>query len=556
MFRLSIRTKLILVFSFLVLSFLAFNVVYFPRRVEAQFRKQAEMSARQVAETASNALSPALARGSSDEIAGILGGVKNLPAFSFSVVFDESGKQLDSTPSTPNWAKDLVKQQPVSFATTRPPPDSTLVAVAPIFGRESLADKAGTLVIGFSTDETQAAIQRNVQISVGVSILALVITSLVVYYLSNRYIAPIIQLTNAAQDVAQGKLEGIGPEVRTGDELEDLSHSFQVMTDKLRVSRDEIERQNRLLEYRVQERTRQLMETIWELEEIRANLEQLVQERTKGLEQSRAELKAWAETLEEKVREKTHELRELNENLLNSYQKLQQADRMKDEFLANMSHELRTPLNAIIGFSGMLLQEDSPIPQDARDDIHIIFQNGKSLLGLIDSILDLSKIEAGKMDLELQEVDPIGILAEVWAMGAGLLAQRPLQLRYDPPAWRAMVMGDPNRLRQVFVNLLGNAIKFTETGTVTLSASRRGESLEIAISDTGIGMSDDELSRLFRPFQQVDGSITRRFGGTGLGLALSQSFMGLMNGRIKVRSEKGKGSTFTVEMPLIKEALA
>ncbi len=554
MFRLSIRTKLILVFSFLVLSFLAFNVVYFPRRVEEQFRRQAELSARQVAETASNALSPALARGSPEEIASVLGGVKNLPAFSFSVVFNEEGRQLDSTPSTPNWARDLVKEQAVSFARTRP--DGVLVAVAPIFGRESLADKAGTLVIGFSTDETQREIQKNINISIGVSAMALAVTFLVVFYLSNRYIAPILQLTRAAQDVAQGRLEGVGPDVHTGDELEDLSHGFRVMTDKLRVSRDEIERQNRLLEYRVQERTRQLMETIWELEEIRANLEQLVQERTKGLEQSRAELKAWAETLEEKVREKTHELRELNENLLNSYQKLQEADRMKDEFLANMSHELRTPLNAIIGFSGMLLQEDSPIPQDARDDIQIIFQNGKSLLSLIDSILDLSKIEAGRMELELQEVDPIGILEEVRAMGAGLLAQRPIELRYDPPAFRAMVMGDPNRLRQVFVNLLGNAIKFTETGCVSIGVARRGGSVEISISDTGIGMSEEEMSRLFRPFQQVDGSITRRFGGTGLGLALSQSFMGLMNGRIKVRSEKGRGSTFTVEMPLIKEVLA
>ncbi|MFN8009929.1 MAG: ATP-binding protein [Holophagaceae bacterium] len=554
MFRLSIRTKLILVFSFLVLSFLAFNVVYFPRRVEEQFRRQAELSARQVAETASNALSPALARGSPEEIASVLGGVKNLPAFSFSVVFNEDGRQLDSTPSTPNWARDLVKEQAVSFARTRP--DGVLVAVAPIFGRESLADKAGTLVIGFSTDETQREIQKNINISLGVSAMALAVTFLVVFYLSNRYIAPILQLTRAAQDVAQGRLEGVGPDVHTGDELEDLSHGFRVMTDKLRVSRDEIERQNRLLEYRVQERTRQLMETIWELEEIRANLEQLVQERTKGLEQSRTELKAWAETLEEKVREKTHELRELNENLLNSYQKLQEADRMKDEFLANMSHELRTPLNAIIGFSGMLLQEDSPIPQDARDDIQIIFQNGKSLLSLIDSILDLSKIEAGRMELELQEVDPIGILEEVRAMGAGLLAQRPIELRYEPPPFRAMVMGDPNRLRQVFVNLLGNAIKFTETGCVSIAVGRRGGSVEISISDTGIGMSEEEMSRLFRPFQQVDGSITRRFGGTGLGLALSQSFMGLMNGRIKVRSEKGRGSTFTVEMPLIKEVLA
>lgn len=135
-----------------------------------------------------------------------------------------------------------------------------------------------------------------------------------------------IQLTEAAQKVAQGNLEAVSVKVYTRDEIQDLSQSFEVMTDKLRVSRDEIERQNRLLEYRVQERTRQLMETIWELEEIRANLQQLVQDRTRGLEQSRSELKAWANTLEEKVHEKTQELRELNDNLLTSYQKLKEVD--------------------------------------------------------------------------------------------------------------------------------------------------------------------------------------------------------------------------------------
>jgi nitrate/nitrite-specific signal transduction histidine kinase len=130
----------------------------------------------------------------------------------------------------------------------------------------------------------------------------------------------VIQLTEAAQKVAQGNLETVSVKVHTRDEIQDLSQSFEVMTERLRVSRDEIERHNRLLEYRVQERTRQLMETIWELEEIRANLEQLVQDRTKGLEQSQVELKAWTSTLEEKVKEKTQELRQLNDNLLTSYQ--------------------------------------------------------------------------------------------------------------------------------------------------------------------------------------------------------------------------------------------
>jgi len=295
-----------------------------------------------------------------------------------------------------------------------------------------------------------------------------------------------------------------------------------------------------------------LMETIWELEEIRANLEQLVQDRTRGLEQSRAELKAWANTLEEKVHEKTQELRELNDNLLTSYQKLKEVDRLKDEFLANMSHELRTPLNSIIGFSGMLMQDPKGrLGAEAREDLQIIYQNGRSLLGLIDSILDLSKIEAGKMELELEEVDPVQLLDEVKAMSAGLIKSRPINLHYYRPEGTIRVMGDADRLRQVFTNLAGNAIKFTEAGYVAISATQEGDRFRVTIEDTGIGMSEEELERLFMPFQQVDGSITRRFGGTGLGLAISQRFMGLMDGRIWARSRKGEGSTFFVEMPIV-----
>jgi signal transduction histidine kinase len=342
--------------------------------------------------------------------------------------------------------------------------------------------------------------------------------------------------------------------VRSHDELEDLGRSFEVMTSKLRVSRDEIERQNRLLESRVQERTRQLMETIWELEEIRANLEQLVQDRTRGLEQSREELAAWAGTREEKVHDKTLELTEVNQSLSVSLQRLQELDRIKDEFLANMSHELRTPLNAVIGFSGLLLLEaPGRLPDDIRDDLQIIHQNGRSLLGMIDLILDLSKIEAGRFELELSAMDPAPVLEEVAALTAGLILDRPIRFAYRPPSWSARVLGDPLRFKQVITNLLGNAIKFTERGEVAMDAQRVGGRLRVRITDQGIGMTPEEMGRLFKPFQQVDGSITRRFGGTGLGLALSQRLMAMMNGQITVESEKGWGSAFTVEMPLLED---
>ena len=552
MFRFSIKTKLSAVISVLVLSFITFNLLYYPQWVERQIRGQAELSARQVAETASYALGPAVSRGNSRDITKVLQGVQNLPSFRFSAVFGSKGEPLDSTATTPEWATGQVMRDGISHTYTRKD-ENLLVAVAPVFYEEPRADQVGTLILGFTTEGTQRAVNENIQASLAVGLGMLILGIAAAILLSNRYLRPVIQLTEAAQKVAQGNLETVSVKVKTRDEIQDLSQSFEVMTDKLRVSRDEIERQNRLLEYRVQERTRQLMETIWELEEIRANLEQLVQERTRGLEQSREELKAWASTLEEKVHEKTRELRDLNHNLLTSYQKLKAVDRLKDEFLANMSHELRTPLNSIIGFSGMLIQDASnALGAEVREDLQIIYQNGQSLLGLIDTILDLSKIEAGKLELDLEEIDPIQLLDEVRAMAAGLLQGRHLTIHYQRPDHPLRVMGDANRLRQVFTNLAGNAIKFTEAGYVRISARQDQGRFLVCIEDTGIGMSAEELKRLFIPFQQVDGSITRRFGGSGLGLAISQRFMGLMHGRITASSRKGEGSIFTVEMPLVR----
>ncbi len=553
--RLSIKTKLSGMITVLVLSFIAFIVVYNPRRVQNLVQGRSEIHARQMAETVANAIARPMGAADMDDIAFQLRGVKNIPSFRFSAVFDDTGKLLESTPTMPAWAVDYNKTGSVSIARTRKE-DGILVATSPVYYQHRGAYKAGTLVLGFNTDDQRLAAREDIRLGLWVGGAALILGIAASFFIANAYINPVIQLTEAAHQVAQGHFEGLTVRVRSHDELEDLSRSFEVMTNKLRISRDEIERQNRLLEFRVQERTRQLMETIWELEEIRANLEHLVQERTRGLEQSQLELRAWASTLEEKVQEKTLELTELNHSLMASFEQLQAVDRMKDEFLANMSHELRTPLNAVIGFSGLLLQEDPErLPLDVREDLNIILENGRSLLAMIDSILDLSKIEAGRFELELETIRPIAILRDIKPLALALILDRPIQFECDLPDWQDEVLGDPVRFKQVLNNIIGNAIKFTERGSVKVSVDRKSDILRIAVRDTGIGMSPEERERLFRPFQQVDGSITRRFGGTGLGLALAKRLIEMMQGQIQVDSTKGVGSTFTLLLPVIRGAV-
>jgi len=551
MTRLSIKTKLYVVLSMLVLSFVAFNAGYYPGRVERQARAQSEANAQQVAQAVAVALAPMLAAQDVASLDKVLEGLQGVPSYSFCAIFDEGGGRLGASPGTPAWvAGEFPRLQGRSQARIRT--DGLLMATAPILSRQAPPNRVGTLILGFKTTEMQSTVRETAQLGLWVGLAALILGVAAAIYFTNQYVHPVLQLTEAARRVAEGHLQDVPLEAHTRDELGDLSRSFEVMTDRLRISREEIARQNRLLEFRVQERTRQLMETIWELEEIRSNLENLVLERTQGLEQSRAELKAWAETLEEKVREKTGQLTELNADLLASLRKLQQVDATKDEFLANMSHELRTPLNAVIGFSGLLLQESPErIDDDVKQDLQIILQNGRSLLAMIDSILDLSKIEAGKLELELREMDPLPILESMRPLATALILDRPLRFSYEPPTWSVTTKGDLQRFRQILTNLIGNAIKFTERGEVTLSVDREDGMLRISIKDTGIGMSGEEIGRLFKPFQQVDGSITRRFGGTGLGLALSQRLIGLMAGRITVESAKGQGSLFLVELPLL-----
>ncbi|MEY4550535.1 MAG: hypothetical protein RL685_6730, partial [Pseudomonadota bacterium] len=244
-------------------------------------------------------------------------------------------------------------------------------------------------------------------------------------------------------------------------------------------------------------------------------------------------------------------LEETNRALRQARDAALQASRAKSEFLANMSHELRTPLNAIIGYSELLMEDAEAAKQEELlSDLKKIHTSGTHLLGLINDVLDMSKIESGKMDLDIQEFDLRELIAQIKDTIEPLAQRQSNQLELLVTQAPERVIYDAQKLRQVLINLMSNACKFTSNGRVQLEVSVDGLGwLEISVSDTGIGMTEEQRLRLFRPFMQADSSTTKRYGGTGLGLAISQRFCEMMGGRIEVTSRPGIGSCFTVRLP-------
>jgi signal transduction histidine kinase len=363
----------------------------------------------------------------------------------------------------------------------------------------------------------QAIIWRTVGVMAGGVALALVASLL----LARQMVVPIRALQRGAARVAEGDLDHeIG--VRSRDEIGALAAQFNVMTARLRDSY--------------------------------ATLEQRVESRT-------VELAGALQALEVRSRE------------------LEVASQHKSTFVANMSHELRTPLNAIIGYSEMLIEEARDSGQSPADPERIL-ASANHLLTLINEILDLSKIEAGRTVVVEEEFDIAGLVAEAETVSRPLMAKNGNTLVIDCPPDIGMLRADETKLRQALFNLLSNAAKFTDQGTVTLAVSRQpsavggdvahvgGEgthgsngseplgtrdselgTITFSVSDTGIGMTADQMARLFQPFTQAEATTSRTYGGTGLGLAISREFCRLMGGDITVESRPGQGSTFTITLP-------
>ncbi|TMC29973.1 MAG: response regulator [Chloroflexi bacterium] len=244
-------------------------------------------------------------------------------------------------------------------------------------------------------------------------------------------------------------------------------------------------------------------------------------------------------------------LRRADEEILQVNRQLEQSNRYKSEFLANMSHELRTPLNAILGFSEILLDVTMNLTGGERTEfLRNIHSSGQHLLGLINDILDLAKIEAGKMELKAEEMRVAEVLQEVTAILEPMARQQGLQLTTIGAVEASVIKADRSKFKQVLYNLLSNAVKFTPPpGQITITVKDTPDQLTVSVQDTGIGMKAEDLPKLFREFEQIDGSYTRRYQGTGLGLALCRRFVQMHGGRIWAESKFGKGSTFTFTIP-------
>ena len=279
----------------------------------------------------------------------------------------------------------------------------------------------------------------------------------------------------------------------------------------------------------------------------------VVHDLTKQVENERLyeELKKFSAQLEERIRAATADLEAQNLKLQWQSQELARANRLKSEFLASMSHELRTPLNAVLGHTSLLLDRlFGDVTTQQIDSLERIRAAGQHLQALIDDILDLAKIEAGKMPLNLEEIPLAEVVTEVAQQLEPMVRKKHLEATYQVAEPGLTVYTDRTKLKQILLNLLSNAVKFTHVGWVRLTATRSAEFVAIAVSDSGIGIKSEHLDAIWEDFRQIDQSRTREFGGTGLGLSITRKLLERLGGGVEVSSSYGVGTTFTVKLPV------
>jgi len=480
-------------------------------------------------------------------IENIIDGLANEKDVVYCIIYDVNGKPLSSTTSLPRDIDGISPAAAFEVTERALKTDRLLIQsftederqtpvydiAAPIFTEkspslsgeevllglgeddvEAIQEKIGVARIGISLEEMNKEIRMARRTIAEVTLTVVIFAIAVTVFLVRLIVNPVRQLAAATQRVASGDLDK-PVVINTNDEIGELGASFNKMTEDLKRYRNE--------------------------------------------------LREYSRTLEQKVEVRTKELRLINEELHRTNRQLEAVSKLKSEFLANMSHELRTPLNAIIGFSEILCDQAFGVLNDKQMKYaHNVVVSGKHLLILINEILDLAKVESGKMDLHPESFSVETAMTEIINFARGLASRKDITIRRRFSPKLVTITADLKKFKQIFYNLLSNAIKFTpEGGTVEVTSDLVGDFeasgeegfvrrryAEFCVKDNGIGIDTADQERIFGEFQQVDGSYSRQYEGTGLGLALTKKLVELHGGSIWVESEKGKGSAFYWTLPV------
>ena len=357
-------------------------------------------------------------------------------------------------------------------------------------------DRVGALLLAVNLPSIAAVLEQYVRGAALIVVLTLIVAAVLVIVLQFRVTSPILTIARVAQEMAETHHFGARVSLWSNDEIGVLANSFNTMLDQIEARDGELARQRQRLEQEVAERSR------------------------------------------------------VNGELQLAKEKAEEAARLKSEFLANMSHEIRTPLNGVTGMISLAVETCTQPEQ--REQLLVAKNAATSLTAILNDILDLSRMEAGKLRIETVAFDLRSTLQDCVRIFSEAVQEKKLALTLEiPPACPHRVLGDPVRLRQILINLIGNAVKFTLQGSVHVRVSAPTSGLlRFDVQDTGIGIPSDKFASIFEAFTQADGSHTRRFGGSGLGLTITKHLVTLIGGEITVQSEPGRGSQFTVQLPL------
>lgn len=479
--NLAIRTRLTLGASLLIAAISIFVFIYFPSYLADKQLHALGEKAQSIANTTAFSIGPALVFEDPISAKQVINGTRQNQDLAYIIVLNTQGERFVSY--NPELAEKADYQNTQNAISTDGRFYNTQTPIQLI---EEQSEQIGQLYLGLSLDAVNIQVRQSREVIALVSLIIFIFGIGGVILLSTIITNPLIQMVQTAQQIAAGDLSQRA-QVQSTDEVGHLAHSFNQMVDNLAEAQ---------------------------------------------------------QTLEKRVEERTEELQTTNNELLQAKDAAETANRAKSAFLANMSHELRTPLNAILGFTQLMVRDQS-LSSEHRDNLSVVSRSGEHLLALINDVLEISKIEAGQTILTEEAFDLYRLLNDLEGMFQLRAEDKSLQLIFEyvdnVPQY---VFLDQGKLRQVLINLLSNAIKFTEKGGVTLRAKIQDTHLYFEVEDTGPGIAPEEQRALFEAFSQTETG-QKSQEGTGLGLSISQQFVSLMQGEFSVRSEVGRGSVFS-----------